>query len=429
LEGSSTFYLFIQKKDYLTLHRGSGTIGTVQTLRELKYPGSITVISKEPAFVIDRTKLSKALIADPSKILWRPKEWYAEAGIETISDEVTSVDFEKKTVSTASGKSVPYTKLVLATGGIPRRLPLPGFNELGNIFTLRTVSDVQNILGACGDSKRKIVVIGSSFIGMEVGNALKSQEHDVTIVGMENAPMERIMGAEVGRVFQRNLEKNGVAFKMSASVEKATPSEDGKSVGAVHLKDGSVLPADIIVLGVGVRPATDFLKGSISLEKDGSIATDDHFLVPGFDDSVFAIGDIATYPYHGPGGNGTPVRIEHWVVAQNSGRNVAQAIVYALRAPVRSGPVKEFIPIFWSALGTQLRYCGNTINGYDDVVIHGEPENAKFVAFYTRGETVLAVATMGMDPVMAKCAELMKAGRMVGKKEVKDGVDVLKLDL
>lgn len=419
---------FVDGNTQLTLHSGSGTIGLVQTLRELKYPGSITVISREPDFVIDRTKLSKALIADPEKILWRPRNWYAEAAIDTVNDEVTSVDFKSKSLTTASGKNYPYTKLVLATGGQPRTLPLPGFKELGNIFTLRTVQDVQTILGAIGEQKpRNIVVIGSSFIGMEVGNAL-SKDHSVTIVGMEAAPLERVMGAEVGRIFQKNLEKNGVQFKLSAGVEKATPSDSTPSaVGAVHLKDGTVLPADVVVLGIGVRPATDFLREnpSTSLEKDGSIATDSHFAVPGLNDSVFAIGDIATFPYHGPGGGGSPTRIEHWNVAQNAGRSVARAIVHARHAPLSSLPPKPYIPVFWSALGAQLRYCGNTVNGYDDILLHGEPENAKFVAYYCKGDEIVAVATMGMDPLMSKSAELMRRGNMPSKKDIEGGVDVL----
>ena len=406
----------------------------MQTLRELKYPGHISIISREPDFIIDRTKLSKALIADASKILWRPKEWYFEAGIETISDEVTSVDFEAKTVSTSSGKSIPYTKLVLATGGVPRTLPLPGFKagELKKIFTLRTVADVQSILGAIGEEKqRNIVVIGSSFIGMEVGNAL-SKDHKVTIVGMESTPMERIMGTTIGNIFRRNLEKSGVSFKLSAGVEKATSSEsDPKSVGAVHLKDGTVLPADVVVLGVGVRPATDFLRDNpaVSLERDGSLRTDRYFAVPNLDDSVFAIGDIATYPYHGPGGDGKPVRIEHWNVAQNSGRGVARAIVHVRHAPLSSLPPKAFIPVFWSALGAQLRYCGNTNNGSDDVLVHGDPDNAKFAAYYTKGDTVVAVATMGMDPIMTKSAELMRRGNMPSKKEIQGGADVLQIEV
>ncbi|KAJ5806888.1 AIF-like mitochondrial oxidoreductase, partial [Penicillium riverlandense] len=417
---------------------GSGTLGLVQALRELKYPGHITIISREPYLIIDRTKLSKALIADASKIQWRPKEWYAEAAIETVSDDVTAVDFEKKSVSTRSGKDIPYTKLVLATGGVPRVLSLPGFKagELNNIFTLRGVADVQAILGAAGEGKKNIVVIGSSFIGMEVGNCLSSKDHAVTIVGMESAPMERVMGAEVGRIFQKNLEKNGVNFKMSAGVAKAEGSASNpQTVGAVHLEDGTVLPADLVILGVGVRPATDFLRdnSSISLEKDGSIATDTHFAVPGLDNNVFAIGDIATFPYRGPGADvangGSPTRIEHWNVAQNSGRGVARAIVHSRRGSLSSLPAKAFIPIFWSALGAQLRYCGNTVGGYDDVLLRGEPENAKFVAYYCSGDTIVAVATMGADPVMSKSAELMRRGNMPSKKEIVDGVDVLKVGL
>lgn len=227
---------------------------------------------------------------------------------------MTSIDFGKKSISTKAGSQISYTKLILATGGTPKRLPLPGFKELGNIFVLRNVKDVQDILAAVGEKKgKKIAVVGSSFIGMEVGNAL-SKENTVTIIGMEKTPLERIMGEEVGKIFQKTLEKNGVKFYMGASVESATPSEkDSKTVGAVKLKDGTSIEADLVVLGVGVAPATEYLKDndSISLEKDGSLRVDETFKIEVLED-VFAIGDIATYPYHGPGGNGTPTRIEHW---------------------------------------------------------------------------------------------------------------------
>ncbi|KAL3469447.1 hypothetical protein BJX99DRAFT_252007 [Aspergillus californicus] len=412
---------------------GSGALGVILAIRELGYNGAITMISREPSLIIDRTKLSKALIPDPAKIQWRSPEWYKEVGIETVSDEVISVDFGEKTVVTRSGKTFPYTKLVLATGGVPRTLPLEGFQLLENVFKLRTVTDVQQILNAIGEEKsKKVVVIGSSFIGMEVGNAL-SKDNEVTIVGQEQAPMERVMGVEVGRIFQRNLENSGVKFKLSAGIAKATPSNDeARRVGAVHLQDGTVLPADLVVLGVGVRPATDFLQGNpaVNLEKDGSIKVDEHFTVPGQNNNVFAIGDIATYPYHGPGTdpNGTYTRIEHWNVAQNAGRSVASSIVHTLSSnasALQKSKPKAFIPIFWSALGSQLRYCGNTPNGWDDLILQGEPENSKFVAYYCKGDTVVAVATMGMDPVMVKCAELMRRKNMPGRKEIQGGIDVL----
>jgi NADPH-dependent 2,4-dienoyl-CoA reductase/sulfur reductase-like enzyme len=369
--------------------------------------------------------LSKALISDISKILLRPEEWYKTAGIETVLDEVTSIDFKEKKARTKSGKSYSYTKLILATGGTPKMLPLPGFKDLNNVFLLRTVEDVRGITSAVGESKsKKIVIIGSSFIGMEVGNAL-SKDNAVTIVGMEKQPMERVMGEEVGKIFRKQLEKNGVKFQMEAGVEKATPkSLNSKDVGAVHLKDGNVLEADIVVLGVGVAPATEFLKDSaeVKLEKDGSLKCNELFEVEGLED-VYAIGDIATYPYHGPGGEGHPTRIEHWNVAQNSGRSVGARIAAPGKKP------KAFIPVFWSALGSQLRYCGNTMNGWDDLVLKGQPEESKFAAYYAKGETVVAVASMQMDPIMTKCAELMRRGKMPSKSELQSGVDPLTLQL
>ena len=385
----------------------------------------MTVISKEPHLPIDRTKLSKALVPDPDKLLLRPQEWFDSASITTVKDEVTSVDFAARTVSTVAGKTIPYTKLVLATGGTPKNLPLPGFKDLDNIFMLRSVSDVQKILAAIGENKgKKIVVVGSSFIGMEVGNAL-AKDNKVTVVGMEKTPLERVMGEEVGGIFRTNLEKNGVMFKMQAGVEKATHSSSNpKAVGAVHLKDGTKLDADLVILGVGVGPATEFLKSSqeINLEKDGSFRTNESFAIQGIKD-VYAIGDIATYPYHGPGGNGTPVRIEHWNVAQNAGRIVGAVVADPSFKP------KPFVPVFWSALGSQLRYCGNTMNGYDETILKGQLNDGKFAAYYVKGDEVLAVATMGLDPVMSKCADLMRRGKMLSKKELQLGKDPLAVRL
>jgi len=138
---------------------------------------------------------------------------------------------------------------------------------------------------------------------------------------------------------------------------------------------------------------------------------------------VYAVGDIATYPYHGPGGEGSLTRIEHWNVAQNAGRSVAANIIDP------SAAAKAFIPIFWSALGSQLRYCGNTPNGFDDLVLQGQPDEAKFVAYYTKGETVVAVGTMGIDPVMTASSELMRRGAMPSKSDLKKGVDVLSISI
>lgn len=408
-----------QEEKVVIVGGGSGALGAVEALRNGGYQGPLTIISSEGYLPIDRTKLSKALLTDVNALQWRDKAWYESGSVDWVDDEVTDVDFSDRKVSTSGGKTLPYTKLILATGGTPRNLPLQGFKVLGNIFTLRTAHDTQKIVKAIGEKGKKIVIVGSSFIGMEVANAT-AKDNDVTVIGMEKVPLERVLGEKVGAGIQKSLEKNGVKFHMNAGVEKAEPSgSDPSNVGAVHLKDGTKLEADLVILGVGVAPATEFLKENkvIRLEQDGSIKTDENFMIVGLKD-VYAIGDIATYPYHGPGGDGRYTRIEHWNVAQNAGRTVASNIINAAVQPAR------FIPVFWSALGSQLRYCGNTIGGWDDVVIQGSVEESSFVAYYTKGETVVAMASMGKDPAMVQSAELMALGKMPSKKQLADGLDI-----
>jgi NAD(P)H-nitrite reductase large subunit len=399
---------------------GSGAVGVIEGLRNLDYAGPIQVISSEGYLPIDRPKLSKALITDPAKIALRDASFYQDASVEFVQDEVVAVDFAKKVVKTKAEQELPYKTLVLATGGTPRNLPLQGFQTLANIFTMRTVHDAKAIVDAIGDGGKKIVVVGSSFIGMEVANATCGK-NSVSVIGMEKVPLERVMGETVGAGLQTGLEGRGVKFYMSAAVDKADPSTvDPAKVAAVLLKDGTRLEADLVILGVGVAPATVFLRGNdaVTLERDGSLKTDESFKVQGLD-HVYAVGDIATYPYHGPGGEGGLVRIEHWNVAQNAGRAVAKAI---------SGKRPEaFIPVFWSALTGQLRYCGNTMNGWDDLVLHGNPAESKFVAYYCKGETVVAMASMGMDPAMSQSSELLRLGKMPSKTELAGGLDVMSL--
>ncbi|KAK5654754.1 hypothetical protein OQA88_7079 [Cercophora sp. LCS_1] len=407
----------------LVVGGGSGALGVVEGLRNGGYAGAITVVSNEGYLPIDRPKLSKALLTDLSKLQWRDAEWYKSGSVDIVQDEVVDVDFAAKTVSTKSGGKFAYTKLVLSTGGTPRLLPLQGFKVLGNIFTLRNVGDAGKINEAIGDKGKKIVIIGSSFIGMEIAVAT-SGGNDVTVVGMEKAPLERVLGETVGNFIKKGVESKGVKFYLSAGVEKAEPSaSDPSKVGSVWLKDGTKLDADIVILGVGVAPATEYLRNNsvVRLEGDGSLKTDESFSVVGLKD-VYAIGDIATYPYHGPGGGGRYVRIEHWNVAQNAGRTVAAHITNPNVKP------EFFTPVFWSALGAQLRYCGNTIaSGWDDVVLQGTPDEGKWVAYYTKDDTVVAMASMGMDPVMAQCAQLMQLNKMPSKKQIQGGLDVLSL--
>ncbi|KAH6605552.1 hypothetical protein Trco_004705, partial [Trichoderma cornu-damae] len=404
---------------------GSGALGVVEGLRDKGYTGRLTVISKEGYLPIDRPKLSKALITDSAKLAWRDKSWFDSGAVEWVDGEVNGVDFSDRHVTTVSGSKFAYTKLVLATGGTPKVLPLPGFKVLGNIFTLRTVHDTKKIVEAIGDKGKKIVIIGSSFIGMEIANATGG-DNSVTIVGMEKVPLERVLGEQVGAGIQKALQGKGIKFHMSAGVDRAEPSNlDPSKVGAIYLKDGTKLEADLVILGVGVSPETTFLSNNkaVQLEQDGSLKTDSNFAVAGLVD-VYAVGDIATYPYHGPGGNGGLVRIEHWNVAQNAGRAVASHIAN----PTTSG--QHFIPVFWSALGAQLRYSGNTAaSGWDDVVLDGDVAAGKFIAYYTKGETVVAVASQGRDPNVMQISELLKLGKAPTKSQLQNGIDIFSIDV
>ena len=201
---------------------GSGGLGAIEGLRAGGYSGKITVISSEPHLPIDRTKLSKALITDLSKIEWRSSDFFKEGDVDFVTGQsVKSVDFKSKKVTSDDGKSYSYSKLILASGGTAKFLPMDGLNgDLGNVFVIRSLPNAQDIMKAAGENGgKKIVVIGSSFIGMEVGNALAGMKHDVTIVGMEEEPMEAVMGKKIGNIFRKLLEKNGDKFKLSASVE------------------------------------------------------------------------------------------------------------------------------------------------------------------------------------------------------------------
>lgn len=416
-----------QSGDGVVIIGGGAAAATCsEGLREYGFEGKITVISSEPHFPIDRTKLSKALIADASKVALRDEKFYNGLDIDfKISETVDSVDASAKSVKLASGSTIKYSKLVVATGGTPKRLPMDGF-DLSNVFLLRNIEHTKNIVSARDsrdsndkETKKNIVIIGSSFIGMEAAFA-NAENHNVVVIGMEKHPLESILGPEIGKQLQSSAESKGVKFHMEAGVEKALPSKaDPKAAGFVLLKDGTQLPCDLVILGVGVSPATKFLDGQVNLEKDGGIMVDEYLQVKGHED-IYAIGDIAHFPYTGPGSTGKPIRIEHWDVAQNHGRAVAKTL------SGKKSPFKN-VPYFWSAQGAQLRYCGNNSpanGGWDDLVIQGSLKETKFAGFYTKGDEVVAVVSMGYDPAVSKSAELMRRGMMPSKKDLQAGKDV-----
>ncbi|KZO98995.1 hypothetical protein CALVIDRAFT_544533 [Calocera viscosa TUFC12733] len=396
---------------------GAGGLSVAESLREHGYAGPVTLISKENNTPIDRTKLSKSLLDDPSKLEWRPASVLKDTfGLNLrLGTEVTAVDTASKTVTLNGGEKVGYEKLVLAPGAWPSRLPIPG-TDLENVFTLRNVDDTKKMQGLKGKGKN-IVVIGSSFISMElVAVVMKNEPASLHVIGMETVPFERVLGKEIGGALLKFFENNGVTFHMS---EKTTKINGTNQAESVELGNGTVLKADFVVMGVGVRPATQFLQGNaaFTLERDGGIVVDKDLYVKGHSD-VFAIGDIAHYP-QAPSENVR--RVEHWNVATDHGRAVGATI---------AGTEKPYgrVPIFWSALGQQLRYCGIGTS-FDDVIIQGKPEELKFLAYYVSGDKVVAVASMQNDPVVMKCAELLRHEIMPSPAELKEGKDPMSIDI
>ena len=282
---------------------GASGLGVADKLRSLGFPGKVTIFSSEPYGPIDRTKLSKALITDPSKILLRTNEVLKDLDIDLKHAKVTKVDTKSKSVTTEDGETVSYDKLVLSTGGSPRMLPLPGFRDLKGIYKLRTVPEAKEIVDATSGGKKKVVVVGTGFIGMEIAIAL-CKENDVNMIGMEKVPLylsplfdsncsERVLGEKIGEVLLNMHSDKGIKFHMNAFVESAVPSSsDSSHVGGIKLKGGETIPADVVIMAVGIGPATEFLKESgFTLERDQSLKVDKWMRVNGVED-VYATGSI-----------------------------------------------------------------------------------------------------------------------------------------
>ncbi|GAA6041355.1 hypothetical protein JCM8097_007682 [Rhodosporidiobolus ruineniae] len=416
--------------DVLIIGGGPGAAHTIEGLRDEQFKGKITVVSKEPHLPIDRTKISKALLADPEKLALRGKAFYDKVKVDFILDtEATSVDFSSGSVKLSNGQTLTYDNVVLATGAEPTRLPLDGAN-LGNVFTVRGVKDAAAINEAVGspdsdNQKKNVVVVGSSFIGMEVALAL-SGKANVQVVGMDEAPFEKILGKEVGNGIRKFHESKGTKFHLPVELSRFAPSSsDSCKVGAVVLKDGTSLPADVVILGTGVKPSSQLLKDAgLELEKNQTVKVNEVLeieqLVGKTKGRVFALGDIATYKDH----KGLFNYVQHWNVASNHGRAIAHHLATSERKPF------DKVAVFWSAQGQQLRYAGTSqASSWDDLIIDGNPDELKFVAYYTKGDEVVAAASMQRDPIVAHISELLKLDKMLSKADLKAGKNPLDVPL
>lgn len=262
---------------YVIIGGGPAGLNCAETLRQSGFSGQVTLVTEEDSVPYDRTLLSKALaVGDASKWSLRDQSFLADADIECrLKSGVFSIKPDEKKVILRNGKKIFYDKLLIATGSQVWKPPVPGL-DLPNVFPLRTEKDQANIKAACVGAKN-IVIVGASFIGSECAASLKMHFKDavnIDVINGEETPFALQLGKEVGAFYQKEHEENGVRVHNSVLIKSANKGEDGK-VKSVTLNDGRELPADVVILGTGVRPRTEFLKNSgIEMNRDGGIVCD-----------------------------------------------------------------------------------------------------------------------------------------------------------
>jgi NADPH-dependent 2,4-dienoyl-CoA reductase/sulfur reductase-like enzyme/nitrite reductase/ring-hydroxylating ferredoxin subunit len=372
---------------------GAAGLSAALTLRREGFGGQIVMVTPEGEAPYDRPNLSKEYLAGEAPPEWlplRPPEFYAEHGIELMTGcRVRKLLPEVRTLEFEDGSFLSYDACLVATGGVPRRLEVPGA-DLEGVFTLRNLQDARRLIAAAEGAKHA-VVIGASFIGMETAASLRERGLGVTVVAPEQVPFEKVLGARVGQMFRRLHEEHGVGFRLGAKVLELA-GED--RVREVVLESGERLGADLVIVGVGVRPATDFI-ADLPLGEDGSVSVDAWLRAT---PTLFAAGDIARFP--DPQGL-EPIRVEHWRLALQHGK------VAALNLLGRDVPYAG-VPFFWTGqFGLQLRYVGHA-EGFDEVVYWGEPERREFLAFYLQGGVLRAASGLKRDREIDVLEELLR---------------------
>ncbi|XP_042342326.1 apoptosis inducing factor mitochondria associated 4 [Plectropomus leopardus] len=391
------------KHTILLIGGGPASLVCAEILRQNCYQGRIVMVTKDNLPPFDKPKLSKALNVDSSSILLRSGDFYQQYGIEVWTQkEVVSVNPADKAVKLSDGTLQHYDQLLISTGCRARPLDCPG-SDLKGVTLLQRYEDAKEIHNSC--LGQKAVVIGASFIGMEVASYLSDKAASVTVVGTSGYPYERSLGPEIGKMTMQMLEEQNVKFYMNDGVTEIQ-GENGK-VKAVVLKSGKVLEADVVIAGIGVIPNSDFLSGS-NVEVDSRKAVIvDKFMRTNIPD-IFSAGDVTSFPLTIRGDQ--RVNIGHWQMSLAQGRVAA---LNMLNKPTKC----ESVPFFWTVLlGKSIRYTGYG-EGFTEIIFKGKVEERKFLAFYIKDGAVVAAASLMFDPAVARIAELMATGQVLKKAQ------------
>jgi len=358
---------------------GAAGLSAANTLRAEGYEGPVTMISADHDPPVDRPNLSKDFLAGEAQDDWLPlwpSDLYAERHVKLVLNaNVSSIDTTARTVSLENGSHREYGALLIATGADPVRLPIPGATDK-HVHYLRSWADSRAIIERAKGASR-VVVVGASFIGLEVAASLRTRDIAVDVVAPDHLPLERIMGAELGRFVKSIHESHGVVFHLGETVK----SVSGRTV---TLSGGSTLDADLLVIGVGVKP-------SVALAERAGLAMDRGILVNEFLETsapgVFAAGDTARWP---DPHTGDRIRVEHFVVAERMGRVAARNML---------GRRERFdaVPYFWSQhYDVTIRYVGHA-EKWDRVQVDGSLDARDASVSFMRGGQRLACATVSRD--------------------------------
>jgi NADPH-dependent 2,4-dienoyl-CoA reductase/sulfur reductase-like enzyme/nitrite reductase/ring-hydroxylating ferredoxin subunit len=358
---------------------GAAGFAAAEMLRRQRYDGSIVMISDDAAPPVDRPNLSKDYLAGTAPEEWVPLRddaFYADQHIDLrLNTTVSAIDVAKHEVKLADGSAVPYDRLLLATGAEPVRLPLPGM-DLPHVHTLRTLADSRAIIAQAARA-RSAVVMGASFIGLEVAASLRARGIDVHVVAPEKKPMERVLGAALGDFVRGLHEEHGVIFHL----EDTATAIDAKEV---TLRSGGTIAAELVVAGVGVRPRLSLAQDA-QLQIDRGVLVDELLRTSAPD--VYAAGDIVRWPDRH---SGAAIRVEHWVVAERQGQ-IAALNMLGAKQPF------DAVPFFWSQhYDVPINYVGHA-EAWDDVAIDGDIAGRDCVVRYRSKGRVLAVASIYRD--------------------------------